>query len=929
MNTQGTYTKRVLQILTITLVTTLSIFSSHTNAQETEGWKQLHHIGGTGSDFSYAITTDQQGRLIATSNAYSDIQFEDATYTNGGNGDGVIVRYKRDGSFDWYNAIQGSGDEIIYDVATDRDGNVYVTGKFNGVTQFGDQQPITSNGGSDLYVAKLDANGQWAWIKTIGGAENDFARGVTVDSQGRVSISGQVSGDLTIDGETVATSNNQDVIIAQWSTEGVLNWYEILGGDSETYPYAIESDPDGNLYAVGQFNNTATFQDEEMTSTGYYDIYIIKMTANGSVEWTQQSKGYYSEQAYDLAVNDEGQVFITGFFSDKADFGYTQLQSRGADDSFIAKLDTDGTYLWAQSGGGTGWDYGRSVTINRRGNAVVTGDYKGLAHFGSEQLTATGGDFDTDIFMVEYSPNGEVITAQTVGDTNSNFGYSIISDQAGSLYLSGIFFNEITLGEETATGLGENDVFIGKYGAGNLDLYSNTDVSIQDDTVAVSLTVEDAYNLYYYELTAQFDTEYLEYVGAEADSLFQGNALFIAGLNNDQEVGISAGRTDKGLYGDGNAFTLYFKIKRYEEVKTMISFPNVQVYDQQMNPIKTNELSDQAVNIDEPFLVWPGDADNDGEVSELDVLALSTHWTKQGTTRSDQTINWEPKRATVWDDSAATFADTDGNGTVNNGDLRAITYNFGKTQSENRPLSSDDDPTLMAADLNAAEGDTLTLVIKATDYFQVKGLSTRLTIENVPARSYEILDLKPGPWIDMWKSNNESLEFIRIQNGEAVIATAGQKQNSSIMINKNETLFTIRLRATESWQEKATVAVKNFSAVTSSGEVEAADGQAELTTDETKQDPHGEIPETTQLLGNYPNPFNPSTNISYNLNKNAFVSLKIYNMLGQEVATLVNQPKKAGTHQVSFNAEELASGMYMYRLVADNVVETRKMTLVK
>ena len=77
-------------------------------------------------------------------------------------------------------------------------------------------------------------------------------------------------------------------------------------------------------------------------------------------------------------------------------------------------------------------------------------------------------------------------------------------------------------------------------------------------------------------------------------------------------------------------------------------------------------------------------------------------------------------------------------------------------------------------------------------------------------------------------------------------------------------------------------------------------------------------PEKFELFQNYPNPFNPTTNICYQLTRDSKVSLKIYNLLGQEVATLVDEQKQAGYHQEVFDATRFASGMYIYRIVYTN-----------
>jgi hypothetical protein len=90
----------------------------------------------------------------------------------------------------------------------------------------------------------------------------------------------------------------------------------------------------------------------------------------------------------------------------------------------------------------------------------------------------------------------------------------------------------------------------------------------------------------------------------------------------------------------------------------------------------------------------------------------------------------------------------------------------------------------------------------------------------------------------------------------------------------------------------------------------------------------GEV-STYSLSNNYPNPFNPSTKISYTIPQRSNVSLKVFNLLGSEVASLVNEEKSAGVYQIEFNAANLSSGIYFYKLQADTFVETKKMILLK
>jgi len=92
---------------------------------------------------------------------------------------------------------------------------------------------------------------------------------------------------------------------------------------------------------------------------------------------------------------------------------------------------------------------------------------------------------------------------------------------------------------------------------------------------------------------------------------------------------------------------------------------------------------------------------------------------------------------------------------------------------------------------------------------------------------------------------------------------------------------------------------------------------------------HKKIPGEFRLHQNYPNPFNPSTTITYSLSKAAHVSLKVYNLLGREIATLADQTMPAGTHQVIWNADGAAAGLYFYKMSAGSHSELKKMLLLQ
>ena len=98
---------------------------------------------------------------------------------------------------------------------------------------------------------------------------------------------------------------------------------------------------------------------------------------------------------------------------------------------------------------------------------------------------------------------------------------------------------------------------------------------------------------------------------------------------------------------------------------------------------------------------------------------------------------------------------------------------------------------------------------------------------------------------------------------------------------------------------------------------------------EDNMESNSNIPKEYSLKQNYPNPFNPSTNIQYDLPKDNFVTIKIYDLLGKEVLILVNEEKTAGSYIISFNASNLSSGIYYYKIKAGSFEQVRKMILLK
>lgn len=321
--------------------------------------------------------------------------------------------------------------------------------------------------------------------------------------------------------------------------------------------------------------------------------------------------------------------------------------------------------------------------------------------------------------------------------------------------------------------------------------------------------------------------------------------------------------------------------------------------------------------------VWPGDTNNDGTVNETDVLALSANWYAKGPAAIYDYVTWEERPVEAWIPEEATYADANGDGIVNQNDLFPIGLNFGQSSSPTKeyfkPIAS-----LTLEKLKA--GEELELFLLSEEAMDLTGFSFNLKIDGIDNSSWQLRLVEPILWADDWRAQNKLLDFM-LKRDENVSGAFSYRGLTDPVYAKQ--LVKVKIEAVSDWHEKPTV-ILNRASVVSGRNIDQVDNVF-ISLDETGNitQPISFIPERTELLPNYPNPFNPSTTIQYTLSDDSNVTVDIYNSIGRKVATLVNQEQQAGEYDVTFDATRFSSGIYFYRLQTNQYVRTRSMVLIK
>jgi len=226
-----------------------------------------------------------------------------------------------------------------------------------------------------------------------------------------------------------------------------ISWAKHAGGAGSDQGYDIGVDASGNVYLSGWFSGTAQFGTENLTSFGMQDIFIACYDSAGVFKWVKQAGSAGNEVCAGIITNAGGDSFITGWFSETADFDNFSVTSAGSYDMFVAKYNASGAAQWVSRGGGASDDYGNRITLANDGGVCIGGSFRETIWVGDHQLVSKG---NRDVLLSHFSANGDVVCAKGAGGPGEDRAYGIFQDSDGNYFLTGFFsgiasFDEIEL----------------------------------------------------------------------------------------------------------------------------------------------------------------------------------------------------------------------------------------------------------------------------------------------------------------------------------------------------------------------------------------------------------------------------------------------------------------------------------------------------
>ncbi|MBP6977639.1 MAG: T9SS type A sorting domain-containing protein [Lentimicrobiaceae bacterium] len=422
-------------------------------------------FGGNDKDYVWGLSIDKLGNIYCIGDYESDTLVVGLdTLINNGDKNFFIVKYAYDGSFLW--AIGQGGDDYDFSqsIVCDNSGNFYAIGGYKSEIVILGQDTLVNEGETDVFIVRYDYNGEAVWAKTFGGEDIDFAEEMTADNSGFIYVAGAFQSDsLYIGSQLLLNNGAYDIFILKLDTDGNVVWVKGFGGNDYDRLEDFVVDSNGNIYITGNFNSdTIEFDNYFFINQGGSDIYYAKLDSNGNVIWANSTGGKYYEANSNIGLSHSNELYLSGCFrSQSIKFDSLIVIRNAYQTGFVTELDTSGVVIWAKALGAE--DYKNDLedfTINEVGDIYLTGAFRGkYISFGKDTLENKDvSGFYSDIYtlkLIDYaSPPIPQITQKEdtlISDTAFNYQWYYDSDyiwqathQRHIAQKSGFYLVEIT-----------------------------------------------------------------------------------------------------------------------------------------------------------------------------------------------------------------------------------------------------------------------------------------------------------------------------------------------------------------------------------------------------------------------------------------------------------------------------------------------------
>jgi gliding motility-associated-like protein len=413
------------------------------------------------------VEIDIAGNSYITGYVTGETAFNTANViqSTAGNGDIYVAKYDQNGTLVWYKNFGGNYSDRAYDLAIGPDQNIVVTGQFFGSVTFGSTTLQSTSNSKDIFLLKLDSNGDVIWALKEGGDLAENAYGVTVDNQNNVILTGQFKGNSTIANSNFTSAidpvNNDfsfDLFISKYDAAGNPIWVKAGYAIKDDRGLAVAVDNQDNIFLSGQYSDTLTFAGNTYNNNGYNVGFLTKISPSGQIQFFNNMRAGFV-LPYDLEVNSSNEVIVTGDFLG-AMFYYNNnlpsatIQNPYTNQIFVFKIGNSGNLIWNYTLGSESDVSAASVSIDPGNNIFVTGYFNcALSQLHDLEPELWNSVGFQDPYILKLSNQGNFVYAKQMGGKMNDVGHGIAIQSTDKPIICGGFTKSMNVAPTNPSGV--------------------------------------------------------------------------------------------------------------------------------------------------------------------------------------------------------------------------------------------------------------------------------------------------------------------------------------------------------------------------------------------------------------------------------------------------------------------------------------------
>lgn len=426
-----------------------------------------------------------------------------------GTSDIVITKIDDNGELIWLKHIIGKGFDEPTDIVISSSNEIYILGMFNDSLFFPDTDPLMTTGSFDVFLAKLNINGDFEFSRNLIYADDNslqVALSMELDFTNSLVVGGYFLGKAIFGGEEKLSNGKSTNYFAKFNKNGDYIWSkEIYGTNNANTIYNVVSTNNG-YYAAGVFKDSIMMDVDTLVSVSdALDAFIYKMNLNGIGQWVRVIKGAKTENFSRITKDDDNNIYVIGYHNsldfaiDSTDqlVSQTQFIYKGGTDIFLAKYSPNGTLSWGQSFGGVSNDFG-SYIISDQDYLYITGQFSDFIIFNEDTLNANSVN-DRAAYISKVRNTGSYINAKSINgnDNGQDIGRNLVSNSIGEVIFGGYSLsNTLSIRDSVYTNEypALKSFFLTKYGClplsidseSAMDLPCNPENAISEGAISLS-----------------------------------------------------------------------------------------------------------------------------------------------------------------------------------------------------------------------------------------------------------------------------------------------------------------------------------------------------------------------------------------------------------------------------------------------------------